>query len=58
MWDGNTIVSPVGQYELRRLHKGSREYRALLDGRPTSYTGTLEQLKKMIEGIIQAQEVK
>jgi len=48
-------VHGVGRYLIRRSAKGSRVFVLLLKGRPTAYTGTVEELKAIVARIVRAQ---
>jgi hypothetical protein len=49
-------VPGIGRYLIQRRHKGSREFVLKLNGVSTKYYGTVEQLKKIVERILAAQQ--
>jgi hypothetical protein len=47
-------ISGIGRYLVRRVHKGSRVFRAYLNNVPTSFMGDMPEVKSMVERSVRA----
>lgn len=46
--------TPVGRYLIQRRKKGSQEFVLIFNGHNTKFYGTVEQLKRTVERVINA----
>ena len=45
-------VPELGRYLIRRRHKWDRQFCLFLNGQPTKYYGSIDELKKIVQRII------
>lgn len=51
-------VDGLGRYAVRPEHKGSRTWRAYLNNKSTTYTGTRDQVKAAVERVLAQRAVE